>query len=143
MFDPPPTHYAKGPEGEIAYQVVGDGPMDLVVVPGWISHIDLQWDNPLWRTYIGELASFARVILYDKRGTGLSDPLDGVPTVESRADDLRAVMDAAGVERAALFGFSEGGPITRSEFARWSSMGQAQATPTKMQMPCEHDCARH
>ncbi len=112
MFDPPPTHYAKGPEGEIAYQVVGDGPMDLVVVPGWISHIDLQWDNPLWRTYIGELASFARVILYDKRGTGLSDPLDGVPTVESRADDLRAVMDAAGVERAALFGFSEGGPIS-------------------------------
>ena len=102
MFDPPQTHYAKGPEGDIAYQVVGDGPMDLVVVPGWFSHIDLQWDNPLWRTYIGELASFARVILYDKRGTGLSDPVDGVPTVENRADDLRAVMDAAGIETGGL-----------------------------------------
>ena len=112
MVDQPQTHYAKGPEGDIAYQVVGDGPMDLVVVPGWFSHIDLQWDNPLWRTYIGELASFARVILYDKRGTGLSDPVDGVPTVENRVDDLRAVMDAAGSERAALFGFSEGGPIS-------------------------------
>ena len=66
----------------------------------------------LWRTYIGELASFARVILYDKRGTGLSDPVDGVPTVENRVDDLRTVMDAAGSERAALFGFSEGGPIS-------------------------------
>ncbi|HEX7426583.1 MAG TPA: adenylate/guanylate cyclase domain-containing protein [Mycobacterium sp.] len=112
MIDQPQTHYAKGPEGDIAYQVVGDGPMDLVVVPGWFSHIDLQWDNPLWRTYIGELASFARVILYDKRGTGLSDPVDGVPTVENRVDDLRAVMDAAGSERAALFGYSEGGPIS-------------------------------
>ena len=112
MFDPPQTHYAKGPEGDIAYMVVGDGPMDLVVVPGWISHIDLQWDNPLWRTFIGQLASFARVILYDKRGTGLSDPVDGVPTVENRADDLRTVIDATGVERAALFGYSEGGPIS-------------------------------
>ncbi len=112
MVDPPPTRYAKGPEGDIAYQVVGDGPMDLVVVPGWISHIDLQWDDPLRRTYIEELASFARVILYDKRGTGLSDPVYGVPTVENRVDDLRAVMDATGVERAALFGFSEGGPIS-------------------------------
>ena len=109
---PPQTHYAKGPEGNVAYQVVGDGPIDLVVVPGWFSHVDLQWDDPLWRTYIGELASFARVILYDKRGTGLSDPVDGVPTVENRVDDLRAVMDAAGSERAALFGFSEGGPIS-------------------------------
>ncbi len=112
MFDPPQTHYAKGPEGNVAYQVVGDGPMDLVVVPGWFSHIDMQWDDPQWRTFIGELVSFARVILYDKRGTGLSDPVDGVPTVENRVDDLRAVMDAAGSERAALFGFSEGGPIS-------------------------------
>ena len=95
MVDQPQTHYAKGPEGDVAYQVVGDGPMDLVVVPGWFSHIDMQWDDPQWRTFIGELASFARVILYDKRGTGLSDPVDGVPTVENRVDDLRAVMDAA------------------------------------------------
>ena len=112
MVDQPQTHYAKGPGGNIAYQVVGDGPMDLVIVPGWFSHIDMQWDDPLWRAYIGEFATFARVILYDKCGTGLSDPVDGVPTVENRADDLRAVMDAAGCERAALFGFSEGGMIS-------------------------------
>lgn len=112
MVRQPDTHYAKGPEGNVAYQVVGDGPRDLVVVPGWISHIDKQWENPLWRAYVNELASYARVILYDKCGTGLSDPIDGVPTVENRADDLRAVMDAAGCDSAALFGFSEGGPIS-------------------------------
>ena len=96
MVDPPQTHYAKAPGGDVAYQVVGDGPMDLVMVPGWFSHIDMQWDDPKWRAFIGELASFARVILYDKRGTGLSDPVDGVPTIESRVDDLLAVFDAAG-----------------------------------------------
>src|SRR6202158_1794747 len=106
------THYSNGPEGNIAYQVVGDGPTDVVVVPGWLSHVDLLWGDPGWTTFVGELASFARVILYDKLGTGLSDPLDGVPTLERRADDLRAVLDAAGSDRAALFGFSEGGPIS-------------------------------
>jgi pimeloyl-ACP methyl ester carboxylesterase len=112
MFDPPQTHYAKGPEGNVAYQVAGDGPLDLVMVPGWFSHIDMQWDDPQRRAFIGELVSFARVIMYDKRGTGLSDPVDGVPTVENRVDDLRAVMDAAGSRSAALFGFSEGGAIS-------------------------------
>jgi class 3 adenylate cyclase len=112
MVEQPQTHYAKGPEGNIAYQVVGDGPMDLVIVPGWISHVDLMWSDPGWPTFVGELASFARVILYDKRGTGLSDPVERVPTLESRADDLRAVLDAAGCDRAALLGFSEGGPIS-------------------------------
>lgn len=112
MVEQPQTRYAKGPEGNIAYQVVGEGPMDLVIVPGWLSHVDLMWSDPGWPTFIGELASFARVILYDKRGTGLSDPVDGVPTLESRADDLRSVLDAAGCERVALFGFSEGGPIS-------------------------------
>jgi pimeloyl-ACP methyl ester carboxylesterase len=111
MLHPPDTHYAMGPSGNIAYQIVGDGPIDLVIVPGWCSHIDKQWENPSWRAYIGEFTSFARVILYDKTGTGLSDPLDGVPTVESRADDLRTVLDTAGSERAAVFGFSEGGVI--------------------------------
>jgi pimeloyl-ACP methyl ester carboxylesterase/class 3 adenylate cyclase len=111
MARKPETHYAKGPGGEIAYQVVGDGPMDLVIVPGWISHVDLMWNDPGWTTFVSELASFARVILYDKRGTGLSDPIDTVPTLESRTDDLRAVLDAAGSQRPALFGYSEGGPI--------------------------------
>ncbi len=112
MAQLPVTRYAKGPEGNVAYQVVGDGPIDLVVVPGWFSHVDMLWGDPGWKTFIEELASFARVILYDKRGTGLSDPVDGVPTLESRTDDLRAVLDAAGSQRAALFGYSEGGPIS-------------------------------
>ena len=112
MVDPPRTRYAKAPGGNVAYQVVGDGPRDLVVVPGWFSHLDLQWENPPWRAFIMELASFTRLVLYDKRGTGLSDPVDGAPTLESRADDLLAVIDAAGSTRPALFGFSEGGPIS-------------------------------
>ena len=112
MVRQPETRYAKGPEGNLAYQVVGDGPTDLVIVPGWFSHVDLLWGDPGWASFVGELASFARVILYDKLGTGLSDPVDGVPTLESRADDLRAVVDAAGSDRAALFGLSEGGPIS-------------------------------
>lgn len=112
MVDPPQARYAKARGGDIAYQVVGDGPRDLIVVPGWFSHLDLQWENPPWRAFVAELASFARVVLYDKRGTGLSDPVDGAPTLESRADDLLAVIDAAGSRRPALFGFSEGGPIS-------------------------------
>ena len=112
MVRQPETRYAKGPEGNIAYQVVGDGPTDLVVVPGWFSHVDMLWGDPGWVTFVGELASFARVILYDKLGTGLSDPVDAVPTLENRADDLRTVLDAASSDRAALFGFSEGGPIS-------------------------------
>jgi pimeloyl-ACP methyl ester carboxylesterase len=112
MVEQPQTRYAKGPEGNIAYQVVGDGALDLVIVPGWISHVDMMWSDPGWATFIGELAAFARVVLYDKRGTGLSDPVEGVPTLENRADDLRSVMDAAGCGRVALLGFSEGGPIS-------------------------------
>jgi len=112
MIRQPETRYAEGPEGKIAYQVIGEGPMDLVVVPGWFSHVDMLWGDPGWASFVGDFASFARVLLYDKRGTGLSDPVDGVPTLESRVDDLRAVLDAAGSERAALFGFSEGGPIS-------------------------------
>jgi class 3 adenylate cyclase len=106
------THYAKGPGGDIAYQVVGDGPIDLVVVPGWISHVDLMWVDPGWTRFIEELASFSRVILYDKLGTGLSDPIVDVPTLDSRADEMHAVLDAAGSDRTAAFGFSQGGPIS-------------------------------
>ncbi|GAC1403207.1 MAG: adenylate/guanylate cyclase domain-containing protein [Mycobacterium sp.] len=112
MVRQPETRYAKGPEGNIAFQVVGEGPTDLVVVPGWVSHVDLLWGDPGWASFVGEFASFSRVILYDKRGSGASDPVDSVPTLESRADELRAVLDAAGSERAALFGFSMGGAIS-------------------------------
>jgi class 3 adenylate cyclase len=95
----------------IAYQVIGEGPFDLVYVPGWISNIDLMWDEPAHARLLRRLASFSRLILFDKRGTGMSDPvsLDRLPTLEQRMDDVRAVMDAAGSERAALFGSSEGG----------------------------------
>jgi pimeloyl-ACP methyl ester carboxylesterase/class 3 adenylate cyclase len=103
------TRYAPNGEINIAYQVVGDGPIDLVFVPGFVSHLDLQWADPRVARFLDKLASFSRLILFDKRGTGLSDPVAGPAPLEDRMDDVRAVMDAAGSERAALLGFSEGG----------------------------------
>jgi pimeloyl-ACP methyl ester carboxylesterase len=108
--DPPETAYAIAADGKnIAYQVVGRGPVDLVFVPGWISNLDLFWELPATQRFFLRLASFARLIVFDKRGTGLSDPIDEAGMLEVRADDLRAVMDAAGSERAAVCGYSEGG----------------------------------
>jgi class 3 adenylate cyclase len=107
----PETRYARSGELDIAYQVLGDGPFDLVFVPGFISHLDLQWMEPLAHGFFERLASFSRLILFDKRGTGLSDPVAGPAPLEERMDDLRAVMDAAGSERAAIIGVSEGGPL--------------------------------
>jgi class 3 adenylate cyclase len=112
MAREPETRYASATGGSIAYQVVGEGPLDLVVVPGWLSHVELLWRDPGWKRFVGELASFSRVILFDHRGTGLSDPVGGPPTLELRADDLHAVLDAAGSERTALFGLSMGGPMS-------------------------------
>jgi pimeloyl-ACP methyl ester carboxylesterase len=109
---PPQTHYAKSGDVNIAYQVVGDGPFDLVFVPGFISHLDLQWADPRIARFLEKLASFSRLILFDKRGTGLSDPVAAPAPLEDRMDDVRAVMDAAGSERAALFGLSEGGAMS-------------------------------
>ena len=110
----PDTRYAKSGEVHIAYQVVGDGPLDLVFVPGWVSNVEEIWEEPHPRRFFERLASFSRLILFDKRGTGLSDPVPiaDLPTLEERMDDLRAVMDAAGSERAAIFGHSEGGPMS-------------------------------
>jgi class 3 adenylate cyclase len=108
---PPETRYAKSGDVNIAYQVTGEGPFDLVYVPGWISNIELMWEEPAHARLLGRLASFSRLILFDKRGTGMSDSvaLERLPTLEQRMDDVRAVMDAAGSKRAALFGSSEGG----------------------------------
>jgi pimeloyl-ACP methyl ester carboxylesterase len=105
------TRYARSGDVSIAYQVIGDGPFDLVYVPGWVSNIELMWDEPGYASFLERLASFSRLIIFDKRGTGLSDPvpLDQLPTLEQRMDDVRAVMDAAGSDRAALLGHSEGG----------------------------------
>ncbi len=107
----PKTRYARSGKVNIAYQVTGEGPLDLVYVPGWVSHIELCWEEPEHARFLHRLASFSRLIIFDKRGTGLSDrvPDDQLPTLETRMDDLRAVMDAVGSERAALFGYSEGG----------------------------------
>src|SRR5262245_66138515 len=108
----PATRYAKSGDVSIAYQVVGDGPLDLVVVPGWISNVDFAWEDPLYGEWVRRLAAFSRVILFDKRGTGLSDRDVGNSTLEERMDDLRAVLTAVGSKRAALLGFSEGGPLS-------------------------------
>jgi pimeloyl-ACP methyl ester carboxylesterase len=106
------THYARSGEYHIAYQLIGEGP-DLVYVPGWVSNIELMWDEPVLAGVLRRLAGFARVILFDKRGTGLSDPVDvtRLPGLEERMDDVRAVMDAAGSEKATLLGHSEGGNL--------------------------------
>jgi hypothetical protein len=93
----------------IAYQVVGSGPFDLVYVPGFVSNVDLYWEMPKRASFFSRLAAFSRLILFDKRGTGLSDRNAGVANREERMDDVRAVMDAADSKRAALFGVSEGG----------------------------------
>jgi class 3 adenylate cyclase len=107
----PPTRYATSGDASIAYQVVGEGPIDLVLVLGFATHLELQWESPPFARFFERIGSFSRLIIFDKRGTGLSDPVAEAPTLEQRVDDVRAVMDAAGSERAALFGISEGGPM--------------------------------
>ena len=106
----PTTHYAKSGDVHIAYQVFGQG-RDLVMAPGFVSHIENYWDEPRLARWLGKLGSFCRVILFDKRGTGLSDRVANLPSMDERMDDVRAVMDAAGVARAVQFGISEGGSL--------------------------------
>ena len=112
MASLPKTQYAKSGDLHIAYQVTGQGPLDLVLVPGGMSHLESQWEHPWSAGFLDRLASFSRLILFDKRGTGLSDRVGGIPSLEQRMDDVRAVMDAVGSERAALVGDSEGGPMS-------------------------------
>jgi pimeloyl-ACP methyl ester carboxylesterase/DNA-binding NarL/FixJ family response regulator len=111
---PPQTRYAKSGDARIAYQVVGQGPLDLVFVPGFISNLEVHWEDPGYSHLLRRLSTFTRLILLDKRGTGLSDRVDGhhLPNLETRMDDVRAVMDAAGSGRAALLGASEGAPMS-------------------------------
>jgi pimeloyl-ACP methyl ester carboxylesterase len=105
----PETHYAKKGDISIAYQVVGDGPIDLVLVNGIVSHMGLMWSDPQANAMFRRLTSFCRLIMFDKPGTGQSDPVAGPPTAEQRVEDILAVMDAAGVEHASVLGYSEGG----------------------------------
>ncbi len=109
---PPETRYAKSGDVHIAYQVVGEGPLDTIFVPGFVSNVELAWESPGGARLFSRLAAFSRLIRFDKRGTGLSDRHVGVAHLEERMDDVRAVMDAAGSERAALFGMSEGGAMS-------------------------------
>ena len=108
------TRYAKSADVHIAYQVAGEGQLDLVMVNGWVTNLELMWEDPGWSAFCRRLASFSRLILFDKRGTGLSDRVSirDMPTLEERMDDVRAVMDAVGSSRAFVFGVSEGGPMS-------------------------------
>ena len=111
MF-PPETQYARSGDVFVAYQVLGHGPLDLVFIPGFVSHVEHWWEAPPITRLMQRLASFSRLILFDKRETGLSDRVAGIATLEERMDDVRAVMDTVGSEQAAVFGISEGGPMS-------------------------------
>ena len=106
------TQYARSGAVSIAYQVLGDGPLDLVFVPPHVSNVELVWEIPSRAAGVRRLAEFSRVITFDKRGTGLSDRMSGVPSLEERMDDVRAMMDAVGSSRAAILGVLEGGPMS-------------------------------
>jgi class 3 adenylate cyclase len=151
----PETRYAASPDGYVAYQVFGSGPLDLVFLTNWATNMDAMWDEPSVSTYMDRLGSFSRVIWYDKRGTGVSDPvpLASLPTIEQWTDDARTVMDAVGVEQAVIFGDTEGGPMAAmlaashpervralvlvNSFARWRRaedypIGMPEATAEKL-----------
>jgi pimeloyl-ACP methyl ester carboxylesterase len=124
-MDIPQTRYTRAGDTYIAYQVFGSGALDLVLVPGWTSHLDMWWDSPLTAQWFRRFGRFARVILFDKRGTGLSDRGLGVPGMDERMDDIRAVMDDAGSRRAALLGVSEGGSLAALFAATYPDRCQA------------------
>ena len=108
----PPVRYVRNGSVNIAYQVVGQGPVDVLMIPGWTSHLLIEWEEPTFVRFMERLTSFARLVRFDKRGTGLSDRPPGVATLEERMEDAHAVLDGAGLERAAVFGWSEGGPMS-------------------------------
>jgi pimeloyl-ACP methyl ester carboxylesterase/DNA-binding CsgD family transcriptional regulator len=108
----PHTRYAKSGPVSIAYQVLGGGAIDLVLVPGFVSHVEVAWEEPRLARFLTRLAAFSRLIVFDKRGTGMSDPVPGPPSMDERMQDIGAVMDAAGSERAAILGISEGGTLS-------------------------------
>jgi class 3 adenylate cyclase len=119
--------YARSGSLSIAYQVLGHGPPDVVFIPGFISHLELNWESPLYRPLMERVSRFARLVILDKRGTGLSDRSLGTGAVDDRMDDVRAVMDAAGVERAAVFAVSEGGPLAMTFAATYPERVSALA----------------
>ena len=121
----PLTRYARAGDVHIAYQVFGEGDVDLVFVPGFVSHIENYWDEPRLARWLRRMGTFARVILFDKRGTGLSDRVAELPHMDQRMDDVTAVMNAVGIERAAIFGISEGGSLATLFAATYPDRSQA------------------
>lgn len=125
---PAQTRYANSGGVHIAYQVIGAGPLDLIFVPGWVSHVEHHWEEPRLAYFLHRLAGFSRLIVLDKRGTGLSDRVAQIPDLEQRMDDVRAVQDAVGSERAAVFGYSEGGSMCQLFAATYPSRTHALIT---------------
>ena len=147
----PQTKYARSDDVLIAYQATGDGPVDIVLAPGTMSHLDLDWEIPRRALFFERFSRFCRLIRFDKRGTGLSDRPVKMATLEERADDIRAVMDAVGIERANIFGASEGGsmacmfaatyPQRMNSLLVWGAQARWIATPDHPwgQSQAEHD----
>ena len=109
---PPQTRYARHGEKEIAFKVIGEGETEILLAPSFVSHVEFLWADPRVKRWIERLGTFSRLVIFDKLGTGLSDPVDGVPTIEDRADEIDSVIEAAGLQRPALIGLSEGGPAS-------------------------------
>ncbi len=133
-MDRPTTQYARSGDYHIAYQVLGEGPPDLVYVPGWISHLDLYWEQPSIARFLRGLASFSRLIIFDKRGIGLSDPVpaSAMPNLEERTDDVRAILDAVGSEQAVILGQGYGCPIAMCFAASHPAL--LEVRPTEFQL---------
>jgi pimeloyl-ACP methyl ester carboxylesterase len=130
----PETEYAKSGSVSIAYQVVGDGSIDLVLVPGFVSHVEVAWEEPRLARFLARLASFSRLIVFDKRGTGMSDPVVSPLSMEQPMDDIRAVMDAVDSPRAAIFGITEGGTLSLL-FARATPGAHSGVDPVRLLGP--------
>src|SRR5213594_616359 len=137
----PDVHYAKGPEGHVAYQVIGGGPVDIVFVPDWVTNLEVMWEEAAIARFLTRLGSIGRLICYDKRGTGISDPvpLGALPTLEQWMDDIRTVLDAAGAERAVVFAHGDGGPMAMLFAAtypeRTAGLVVADGTARKLRAP--------
>ena len=141
MGHPPPINYVRSAAGDLAYQVFGDGATDLVIVPSWVGNIEFLWDLPETVRFFEKLAAFSRLVIFDKRGTGLSDRAGGVATLEERADDVAKIMDAAGSERAAVAGWrtrlvsprrSPQHTPSESWPSSWGRSHRSGATPTTL-----------
>lgn len=138
MSDIPATRYAKTSDGvHIAYQTLGEAPRDLILIEGFISHVEIAWEEPGIARFRKDLASFSRLIMFDKRGVGVSDRVATAPTLEQRMDDVLAVMDAVGSERAVLMGISEGAPVSALFAARdgGASSPAHRAPPARSSSP--------